>query len=609
MTHPLRSRPAGRSVAAPARRSVRALCAALLLATLAACGGRTVPLEDSPLPYRQAEDSFRLGNYEKAARGYQIFVDSESSDDYPELVPRAYYRWALSEYRRGRYAECLATLDKMDRRLPDREWPQVYALRGDAELARGKTMAALRWWEQGWQASEGEERRAAKQHIAEALDRMDAASLNRARDVLTAPTLQALVDDRLRGAPAGSRPPAATTAAAPRPARPGAVPPPAMPAPSGPPVPRGARPEAPVPATARIGVLLPLSGEFAAYGQRSLNGIKLGVGPLAAQLDVRDTKGDPAVARQAFDAFIVDPNVVAVIGPLRSKEAEVVAPRAETAGVPMVLLSQQDGTTGQWVKQPAMTAARQAAELVDYATSQGLRRFGILYPNDPYGVGLSSAFRDAVSKHGGSVVGSIVYDPHQREFNVELLSVDKWIKGDDLQAVFIPDFADSAIPLATQLRVAHPNVVLLGSNGWNDPGALGPASADLDGAVFVDGFFPSSTRRGTQEFVAAYRGAYGGATPEILEAQAYDAGLLVSRTLQGGARSRLQVAQALQAPRTIEGAGGTIGILPQGIQRQLFLLKLSNGTISEIRGGAGAVPPAPAAPRRPDSLAGAVDQP
>lgn len=599
MIDPLRSRPPGRLVAAPAWRSARALAVALLLVTLAACGGRTVPLEDAPLPYRQAEDSFRLGNYEKAARGYQIFVDSESSDDYPELVPRAYYRWALSEYRRGRYAECLATLDKMERRLPDREWPQVYALRGDAELARGKTMAALRWWEQGWQASEGEERRAAKQHIGEALDRMDAASLNRARAVLTAPPLQAMVDDRLRGAPPASRAPT-TTAAAPRR---GAVP--SAPAPSGPPVPRGARPEAPVPANARIGVLLPLSGEFASYGQRSLNGIKLGLGALASQLDVRDTKGDPAVARQAFDAFIVDPNVVAVIGPLRSKEAEVVAPRAETAGVPTVLLSQQDGTTGQWVKQPAMTAARQATELVDYATGQGVRRFGILYPNDPYGIGLSTAFREEVDKHGGTVVGAVVYDPQQREFNVELLSVDKWIKGDDLQAVFIPDFADGAIPLATQLRAAHPGLVLLGSNGWNDPGALAPASADLDGAVFVDGFFPSSTRRGTQEFVAAYRGAYGGATPEILEAQAYDAARLVSRALQSGARSRLQVAQALQAPSTIEGAGGTIGILPQGIQRQLFLLKLSNGTISEIRGGARSAPvPAPA-PERAATLAGA----
>ena len=47
---------------------------------------------------------------------------------------------AMSEYRRGRYAECLAALDRMERRLPDKEWPQVYTLRGDAELARGKTM-------------------------------------------------------------------------------------------------------------------------------------------------------------------------------------------------------------------------------------------------------------------------------------------------------------------------------------------------------------------------------------------------------------------------------------------------------------------------------------
>ena len=277
------------------------------------------------------------------------------------------------------------------------------------------------------------------------------------------------------------------------------------------------------------------------------------------------------------------------------------------ASVPMILLSQQDNATGQWVKQPAMTSTSQATELVQYASSQGLHTFGILYPNNPYGVSLSTAFRDEVARRGGTVVGAIVYDPNQREFNVELLSVDKWIKDDGLQAVFIPDFADSAIPLATQLRIAHPDVALLGSNGWNDPGALGPASADLEGAVFVDGFFPSSTRRATQEFVAAYRAANGGATPEILEAQAYDAGMLVARTLQDGARSRQQVAQSLQRPRTIEGAAGAIGILPQGIQRQLFLLKLSNGTISEISGGRASVaPPPPPASR--DSLAGAADQ-
>jgi ABC-type branched-subunit amino acid transport system substrate-binding protein len=144
--------------------------------------------------------------------------------------------------------------------------------------------------------------------------------------VLTAPPLQALVDQRLRGgAPTGAKPVTSTAATAPGAVRPGVPPPSGAAVPSGPPVPQGARSDAPVPATARIGVLLPLSGEFASYGQRSLNGIKLGVGELASRLDVRDDKGDPAVGRQAFDAFIMDPNVIAVIGPLRSKVAEVVA--------------------------------------------------------------------------------------------------------------------------------------------------------------------------------------------------------------------------------------------------------------------------------------------
>jgi ABC-type branched-subunit amino acid transport system substrate-binding protein len=550
----------------------------LLVLLLAGCSTSSVPLEDAPLAYRQAEDSFRLGNYEKAARGYTIFLDSDASDDYDELVPRAYYRLALSEYRRGRYQECLSALDRMERRLPDREWPQVYTLRGDAELARGKTMSALRWWEQAYQSSDGEERRAAKQHIADALNRMDAATLAKARDVFTTPEMQKLVDARLGGAPARSTAAVPASVAGQRASdaasKTGA---PAAPMASGMPS------DKPVPASARIGVLLPLSGEYAPYGERSLNGIKLALGPLADRLDVKDTKGDPAAARAGLDTLMLDPNVVAVIGPLRSKEAEILAPRAERAGLPMVVLAQQEGITGQWVMQPAMTTARQASELAEYAVaSQGIKRFGILYPNDQYGIALSTAFREQVEQRGGQVVGSVTYDPKQREFSVELLSVNKWISGDGMQALFIPDFAPTAIPLASQLRRAHPDLVLLGSNGWNDPGALGPAAADLDGAVFVDGFFASSTRPATQQFVAAYRGAYSNATPEILEAQAYDAGLLVVRALQSGARSRLQMAQALKSPRTLEGAGGTLGVSAGGIQRQLFLLRLSNGTISEI---------------------------
>jgi ABC-type branched-subunit amino acid transport system substrate-binding protein len=541
-----------------------------LLALLAAgCSPRSVPLEDAPLPFRQAEDNFRLGNYEKAVRGYQVFLDSEASGEYDELVPRAYYRMAMAEYRRGRYAECLAVLDRMERRLPDKQWPQVYALRGDAELARGNPISALHWWEQGWKIADGEEKRAARAHIADALDRMDPSALARARGVLTEPEMRAMVDMRLHSPGASSAtsplpPPSAPIASAPPPAE------------SSPPLGEetGPRP--------RIAVLLPLSGQYATYGQRSLNGIKLALGPEADRLVVRDDKGEPQVGRAAIDELTNDPTVGVVIGPLRSKVAEAVAPRAERAGLPLVVLSQQEGIGGRWIIQPAMTAERQAAELAEYAVrSQGLRKVGILYPNDPYGTALANAFRQQVEQRGGQVVGAVSYDPNQKEFSVELLSLQKWIDGDGLQAVFIPDFAETAVPLATQVRQAHPSVVLLGSNGWNEPARLAPAVDQLEGAVFVDGFFASSQRRATQDFVAAYRTAYGG-VPDILEAQAYDAAKLVDAALQGGARSRPQVMSALHSPRTIEGAGGAVAVGPTGVQRPLYLLRILTGTISEI---------------------------
>jgi ABC-type branched-subunit amino acid transport system substrate-binding protein len=547
---------------------------------LVGCSSRSVPLEDAPLPFRQAEDNFRLGNYDKAVRGYQVFLDSDASEEYDELVPRAYYRMAMSEYRRGRYAECLAVLDRMQRRLPNKDWPQVYALRGDAELARGNPISALHWWEEGWKIADGGEKNEARQHIAAALDRMDPSTLKRARTVLATSEMRAMVDLRLQSPGTRLATESPTPGTAVPPPRPGTG------------LDEGAAGPAP-----RIAVLLPLSGQFATYGQRSLNGIKLALGEEASGLVVRDTKGEPQIGRAAVDELAADPSVGAIIGPLRSKVTEAVAPRAERAGLPLVVLSQET-VTGHWIVQPAMTAERQTAELAEYAIAQGLRKIGVLYPNDPYGMALSDAFRTQFQQRGGQVVGAITYDPHQTEFSVELLSVDKWSKDDGLQAVFIPDFAQTALPLATQLRQAHPDVMLLGSNGWDDPALLGPAADAIDGAVFVDGFFVGSQRRATQDFVSAYRTAYG-SSPEILEAQAYDAAKLVKGALQAGAHTREQVLAGLTAPRTFEGAAGTVSAGAQGLRRELFLLRVSNGLISEVApprpGVAAAAPPAPLA--------------
>jgi branched-chain amino acid transport system substrate-binding protein len=556
-----------RGALAPARAVAATGCVLVLLGFLGSGCGARHSQEEQPLAYRQAEDAFRLGDYARSAHAYQVFLQTGERED---LVPRAYYRWALSEFRRGRYDQAVSALDSLARRYPRRKWPQVYELRGEIEEVRGNTVSAIHWWEQAWKVAEPDQQAALERRIDGALARLEGPGLSGARAVLETPEMQALADARIRQAHGGPPPPPPPSLPAKQQPTPGALGPAAV-------------------STAHIGCLLPLSGEFASYGQRTLNAIRLAMGGREDRLVVRDTQGEPQIARAAFDELVADPSVVAVLGPLRSSVAEVIAPRAERARLPLILLSQRDVAKADYVVQPSMTADRQAEQLAEYAiTELGVDRAAVLYPQDAYGSALSEAFRREFERRNGKIVGTLAYSPGEREFSVEMLSVHKWLD-EGLQAVFIPDYAENAVPLAEKLREMSPELVLLGSNGWNDPQQLGPASNQLEGAVFVDGFFPASTRPSTQSFVGAYRARYG-SVPDILEAQAYDGALLAEKALEAGAVSRAEFLPALRRVRTVEGAAGTLGIGANGIQRELFLLRLSRGTISELAPGSGRTP-------------------
>lgn len=538
---------------APARRPAVLLSWLLLLVW--GCSTHRGP-DELPLPYRQAEDAFRLGDYDRAARAYRAFIESDS--EARDLLPRSYYKMALSEYRRERYGECLAVLNEMERRFPKYEWPQAYTLRGDAELKRGNTATAMLWWERAWAAADDDERDRIAQRIRESISGLNRATLERARETLTTREIRELVESRIGQYDRGgaSDRPAGDTKAQPAPTRAVGL------------------------GAGRIGCLVPLSGPYAVHGQRSLDAIRLALGKEAGRLVVRDTAGRVETGRAAMKELAADPTIIAVIGPLRSDVAEAVAPLAEQAGLPLIALSQREGIAGKYVLQPTMTHARQAEALAEYAVGRlGLSRIGIIHPNDPYGNALAGQFREQVTRRKGQIVGTVAYEPQATEFDIEVLTMKKWTD-EGLDAVFLPGYADRTVELAAALRRARPELVLLGSNGWHDPQQLQRAAQVLDGLVFVDGFFAESRRSATREFVAAYRSAYE-AAPEILEAQAYDAASLVLRALEAGARTRADVVPQLMALGSVEGACGTIAMGPHGLQRELFVLQLIDGRLRE----------------------------
>ncbi len=224
-----------------------------------------------------------------------------------------------------------------------------------------------------------------------------------------------------------------------------------------------------------IGVILPLSGDYKAYGERALTAIKLGLGiqieeapkaepeapptidpatgqPVALPADappaevapkakkkdgpkdmvlqgqnglklvVKDTGGDPDRARQAVKDLVEKDHVIAIIGDVLLDTALPAALAAEEYGVPILSLSRKEGVAeaGPWTFRLALTAKKQAQALARFAMEElGLKRFGVMYPRHPYGMELMNAFWDEVDKRQGEVTAVESYAFDQTTFTTE----------------------------------------------------------------------------------------------------------------------------------------------------------------------------------------------
>jgi len=341
-------------------------------------------------------------------------------------------------------------------------------------------------------------------------------------------------------------------------------------------------PPAHVEVVAKIGCLLPLSGPERELGERSLRGIRLVFGEDRDQLVVKDSAGDTATALSQFSQLAAEPDVKVVIGPIRGEDAERIAPVAEKAQLPALLLSQRDGLGGRYAVQVGMTRSRMLTTLLDYAMGKArIYRIGVLYPTDASGKELLASVRHEVTRRGGTIVGTQPYAPQTRTLALE--TIQKWRDDKHVQGIFLPDTAAEAEGFARFLEREMPDVTLLGIHGWE--GLAGSARDDegegVNGILFIDSFYVAGDRPGTRHFVDLYQRIYGEA-PGTIEAQAYDAACLAKRALQAGALTRADVAQELHTVGPLDDAAGDLVATPAGIQRRLFLLRVFDGKLKEV---------------------------
>jgi ABC-type branched-subunit amino acid transport system substrate-binding protein len=542
------------------------------------------PYEGLPMTpsqsFAQAEDALRRGEYASAITGFSEYLSSGQET----FRARAFYELAQAQYGLENYDAALDTVNDLEADYPNQQWPQTACLRGDIHYAMGRRVDAILDWQLAWERGNDTDRQFLRPRIEEAIDELTATESARLATDLTNDDLRAMLSTSAAPGPSTATATLDEGEAAPPPPPPARadqseLPPVAAPAAAPAPLTGGvdlAAGEALAPG-AKIACLLPLTGADRAYGQRALSGLRLAFAGNGNTLMVRDSGGQPDVAGQLVNALADDPQVLALIGPLRTSTATAVAPLAERLQLPTLLLARADGLAGPYVLQTATTPDAQMRLLVDHAISKlQLRRFGVLYPDDAYGRSYMARFRDAANAAGATVVKTNAYRPGTDNFAAQTAAVKTWVESDGVQAIFIPDGAATATAVAAAARAVAPQIVLLGTESWNQPDVIAAAGAQIDGAVFADSFFAGSPSG--VEFATRFRNQYG-YEPSGYEAQAYDAGMLVRQALADGARSRGAVLQRVRELASVPSGPAAA----TAAARELVLLEVRDGHVGTVR--------------------------
>lgn len=346
----------------------------------------------------------------------------------------------------------------------------------------------------------------------------------------------------------------------------------------------------PTAATPAVGVLLPLSGRYAPFGEAVRQGIELACATAAPAGQVRFVYRDSAapgtdIARLTAE-LANEAGMLAVIGPLTSGEAAAAAGQADADQLPLLLLAPREGQTGSYVFRNALTPALQTRVLAEMAVRrQGVRNFLILFPVNRHGELYAASFQAAVEQYGGRVVARQGYPEGSLDLRKELEALARAARaGGGAEALFLPAELQQVAQILPQLAFPKlDGLQLFGIGTWNDPELVRLAGPQSEGAIFVDGFFVDSPWPQVREFVERFQALHD-TPPNILNAQGYDAGhLLLTLLARPEVHDRATLRQALATLRGFPGVTGITSFPPDGeADKTLFLLQVQAGVVVQV---------------------------
>lgn len=346
------------------------------------------------------------------------------------------------------------------------------------------------------------------------------------------------------------------------------------------------------PETIRIGVLVPLTGGAASYGENARRGAELALKEFSArhpelriELRVEDSRGEAAVGNRAATKLMDLDHVVAIMGDVTSGVTMAIAPQANERRVAVVspgASSPNITDAGEYIFRTWPSDVFEADAMVRHIGSRGITKLAILRINNEYGAAMETAIRAKLRSLSTpvTIVAAETFEQGAREMRTQVLHIKE--AGPD--GIYFIGFPEAAVVFARAYSEAGLHVALFATSAFEDPQVPRDSGGALDGTVYTK---PQSASPRLDAFRTAYRAAYG-QDPGVVSDTAYDATMLILEAIAATASSNRPVTgeaihDYLLHVRDYTGASGVLSFDANGdVLKPIGLFSLRGGRYEEL---------------------------
>lgn len=309
-----------------------------------------------------------------------------------------------------------------------------------------------------------------------------------------------------------------------------------------------------------VGVILPLTGNRASFGQSSKSGIDLAFKELDINNDIystqfEDSKGESKTSVSAANKLIATGSKI-IIGPISSSEVLSITPITEKNEVILFTpgaSSPKISSSGPFTFRNVPSDIFEGSLMANFAfDSLGFNNIAILYNNSEYGNGVKTAFKDAFQKKGGQITLESFSDG-ANDFRTQLTKI-KMLNPDAIYFVGYLELGNM-VKQASELGI---DCQYLTTAIFEDESILNSAANSAEGIIFTSITFDLQNQSPRAiRFIENYRKTYN-KQPDGYAAVAYDAVYLIDEAIKITATKNIPMNEAFHE---IKDFNGLLGIL------------------------------------------------